>query len=81
MPNDNIARSIKKASGELGNINYEEMTYEGYGVSGVAVIVEALSDNKNRTAGEVRHAFDKNGGSMGATGCVSCCLLYTSRSV
>lgn len=71
MPNDNITRSIKKASGELGSINYEEMTYEGYGVSGVAVIVEALSDNKNRTAGDIRHAFDKNGGSMGANGCVS----------
>lgn len=71
MPNDNIMRSIKKASGELGSINYEEMTYEGYGVSGVAVIVTALSDNKNRTAGDIRHAFDKNGGSMGANGCVS----------
>lgn len=71
MPNDNITRSIKKASGELGSINYEEMTYEGYGVSGVAVIVTALSDNKNRTAGDIRHAFDKNGGSMGANGCVS----------
>lgn len=71
MPNDNIMRSIKKASGELGSINYEEMAYEGYGVSGVAVIVTALSDNKNRTAGDIRHAFDKNGGSMGANGCVS----------
>ena len=71
MPNDNIARSIKKASGELGSINYEEMTYEGYGVGGTAFIVEALTDNKNRTAGAVRHLFDKYGGSMGATGCVS----------
>ena len=71
MPNDTIDRSIKKASGELGNINYEEMTYEGYGVAGVAVIVEALSDNRNRTASDVRHAFDKNGGSLGQTGCVS----------
>ena len=71
MPNDNIARSIKKASGELGSINYEEMTYEGYGVGGTAFIVEALTDNKNRTAGDVRHLFDKFGGSMGATGCVS----------
>lgn len=71
MPNDNIARSIKKASGELGSINYEEMTYEGYGVGGTAFIVEALTDNKNRTAGDVRHLFDKYGGSMGATGCVS----------
>lgn len=71
MPNDNIARSIKKASGELGSINYEDMTYEGYGVGGTAFIVEALTDNKNRTAGDVRHLFDKFGGSMGATGCVS----------
>lgn len=70
MPNDNINRSIKKASGELGNINYEEITYEGYGVNGVAVIVEALTDNRNRTASDVRHAFDKCGGSLGATGCV-----------
>ncbi len=71
MPNDNISRSIKKASGELGTINYEEMTYEGYGVGGTAIIVDALTDNKNRTAGDVRHFFDKFGGSMGTTGCVS----------
>ena len=71
MPNDNIMRSIKKASGELGSINYEDMTYEGYGVGGTAIIVEALTDNKNRTAGDVRHLFDKFGGSMGTTGCVS----------
>lgn len=71
MPNDNIMRSIKKASGELGSINYEEMTYEGYGVGGTAIIVDALTDNKNRTAGDVRHLFDKFGGSMGTTGCVS----------
>lgn len=71
MPNDNITRSIKRASGELGNVTYEEITYEGYGVAGVAVIVEALTDNKNRTASDVRHAFDKNGGSLGATGCVA----------
>ena len=71
MPNDNISRSIKKAAGELGNINYEEMQYEGYGAGGVAVIVEALTDNRNRTAGDVRHAFDKSGGSLGATGCVA----------
>lgn len=70
MPGDNVSRSIKKAAGELGNINYEEMQYEGYGAGGVAVIVEALTDNRNRTAGDVRHAFDKNGGSLGATGCV-----------
>ncbi len=71
MPNDNISRSIKKASGELGTINYEEMTYEGYGVGGTAIIVDALTDNKNRTACDVRHFFDKFGGSMGTTGCVS----------
>ena len=71
MPNDNINRSIKKASGELGNINYESVIYEGYGINGVAVIVETLTDNKNRTAGDVRHIFDKFGGSMGTTGCVS----------
>ena len=71
MPNDNVTRTIKKASGELGNINYEEITYEGYGVGGVAVIVATLTDNRNRTAGDVRHAMSKYGGSMGATGCVS----------
>ena len=71
MPNDNIARSIKKASGELGNINYEEITYEGYGANGVAVIVEVLTDNRNRTAADVRHALTKGGGSLGANGCVS----------
>ena len=70
MPNDNINRSIKKASGELDNIHYEEVVYEGYGPNGVAIIVEALTDNRNRTAGEVRHAFDKHGGSLGQTGCV-----------
>ena len=71
MPNDNITRSIKKAAGELGNINYENMTYEGYGIAGSAVIVEVLTDNKNRTAGEIRHYFDKFGGAMGTTNCVS----------
>ena len=71
MPNDNIERSIKKASGELGGVNYEAITYEGYGIGGSAVIVECLTDNKNRTAGDVRHAFDKFGGSLGSTNCVS----------
>ena len=71
MPNDNINRSIKKASGELNAINYEENTYEGYGVGGVAFIVETLTDNKNRTAGDVRHLFDKFGGAMGVSGSVS----------
>ncbi len=71
MPNDNIQRSIKKASGELGSINFESVTYEGYGAGGIAVIVEALTDNRNRTAADIRHSFDKFGGSLGATGCVS----------
>lgn len=71
MPNDNIQRSIKKASGDGENINYESVTYEGYGAGGIAVIVEALTDNRNRTASEVRHGFDKYGGSLGATGCVA----------
>ena len=70
MPNDSIERSIKKASGELAGVNYESCTYEGYGQGGSAVIVECLTDNKNRTAGDVRHAFDKFGGSLGSTGCV-----------
>ncbi|MEQ8153891.1 MAG: YebC/PmpR family DNA-binding transcriptional regulator [Clostridiaceae bacterium] len=70
MPNDNIQRAIKKASGELGSVDYEEIVYEGYGPSGIAVIVECLTDNKNRTAGNVRHAFSKHGGNMGASGCV-----------
>ena len=71
MPNENISRSIKKASGELNSVNYEEITYEGYAAGGVAVIVETLTDNKNRTAGDVRCAFDKFGGNLGSTGCVS----------
>ena len=71
MPNDSIERSIKKASGELAGVNYESQTYEGYGVGGSAVIVECLTDNKNRTAGDVRHAFDKFGGALGSAGCVS----------
>ena len=71
MPNDTITRSIKKAAGELGDINYENIVYEGYGPGGMAVIVEALTDNRNRTASDVRHCFDKNGGSLGASGCVA----------
>ena len=70
MPNDNIQRAIKKASGELASVNYEKIVYEGYGPSGVAVIVETLTDNKNRSAGNVRSAFTKGGGNMGASGCV-----------
>lgn len=71
MPNDNIMRSIKKASGEESNVVYDAITYEGYGTGGVAVIVETLTDNKNRTAAAVRHIFDKCGGSLGTTNCVS----------
>ncbi|MBD5559562.1 MAG: YebC/PmpR family DNA-binding transcriptional regulator [Clostridia bacterium] len=71
MPNDNIQRSIKKASGELSNVEYTELVYEGYGVGGVAVIVSAMTDNKNRTVSDVRHAFDKHGGSMGNSGSVA----------
>ena len=71
MPNDNIKRTIEKALGSGNTENYERVTYEGYGPSGVAVIVDAMTDNRNRTASEVRHLFDKYGGNLGATGCVS----------
>lgn len=70
MPNDTISRAIKRASGEAGDVTYEQITYEGYGPSGVAVIVECLTDNKNRTAANIRHAFSKWGGNMGTSGCV-----------
>ncbi|WP_017414659.1 YebC/PmpR family DNA-binding transcriptional regulator [Clostridium tunisiense] len=70
MPQDTITRAIKKAAGELEGVTYEEITYEGYGPNGVAVIVETLTDNKNRTAGNVRYAFSKHGGNMGSSGCV-----------
>ena len=71
MPNDNINRVLKKAAGDNGGADYEEMVYEGYGPNGVAVIVEALTDNRNRTAGNVRHIFDKFGGNLGTTGSVT----------
>lgn len=71
MPNDTIDRGIKKAAGDLGAVNYEQVSYEGYGPSGVAIIVEALTDNKNRTASNIRNAFTKGGGSIGTQGCVS----------
>ena len=71
MPNDTIERGIKRASGDLGNVIYEHVTYEGYGPSGIAIIVEALTDNKNRTAANVRSAFTKGSGSIGTQGCVS----------
>ena len=71
MPNDNIQRSIKKAAGDVGNINYQQNTYEGYGPSGIAIIVETLTDNTNRTASNVRAAFAKGNGNIGTPGCVS----------
>ena len=79
MPNDNIDRSIKKAAGELGNVEYFEITYEGYAPGGVAVIVECISDNRNRTAGDVRHCFTKNDGTMGVTGSVG--FLFDKKGV
>lgn len=71
MPNDTIDRGIKKAAGDANSVNYEQITYEGYGPSGIAIIVEALTDNKNRTASNVRSAFTKGNGNMGNSGCVS----------
>ncbi len=71
VPKDNIERSIKKATGELGAENFEEVVYEGYGPGGVAVLCEALTDNRNRTAGELRRLFEAAGGNLGASGCVS----------
>ncbi len=71
MPNDNIKRTIERAAGSAAADTFESITYEGYGPCGAAVIVEALTDNRNRTASDVRHAFDKFGGNLGATGCVS----------
>ena len=71
MPNDTIDRGIKKAAGDAGNVNYEFVTYEGYGPNGIAIIVNALTDNKNRTASNVRSAFTKGQGSIGTPGCVS----------
>lgn len=79
MPNDTINNAIKKASGEGNAANYEEITYEGYGPNGVALIVEASTDNKNRTAADVRHAFDKSGGNLGTSGCVS--YLFNKKGV
>ncbi len=79
VPNDNIDRLIKKASGEGSKANYESLVYEGYGPSGVAVIVECLTDNKNRTAGDIRHYFDKYGGNLGTTGCVS--FMFTDKGI
>ena len=79
MPNDNIQRSIKKASGELSNVVYEEITYEGYAPGGVAVIVDTISDNRNRTASDIRHCFAKYGGNLGTTGSVG--FMFDTRGV
>jgi YebC/PmpR family DNA-binding regulatory protein len=79
MPNDNIQRSIKKASGELSNVVYEEITYEGYAPGGVAVIVDTISDNRNRTASDIRHCFAKYGGNLGTTGSVG--FMFDERGV
>lgn len=79
VPNDNIERIIKKAAGEGDSNNYENATYEGYGPNGIAVMVECLTDNKNRTAADVRHAFSKNGGNLGTSGCVS--FMFTAKGI
>ena len=79
MPNDTINNAIKKAAGSADSANYEEVIYEGYGPNGVAVIVEGSTDNKNRTAADVRHAFDKSGGNLGTTGCVS--YMFNKKGV
>lgn len=71
LPNDNIQRAIQKGTGELGGVNYEEILYEGYGPGGVAVMLEIMTDNRNRTAGEIRHLFTRYGGNLGESGCVS----------
>lgn len=79
VPNDNIDRIIKKAMGDSDKTSYEANVYEGYGPNGVAVIVETLTDNKNRTAGDIRHYFDKFGGNLGTTGCVS--FMFTTKGI
>lgn len=79
MPNDNINRTIKKAAGDGDSDNYENITYEGYGPNGVAVIVNTLTDNRNRTAADIRHAFDKFGGNMGQNGCVA--FMFDQKGV
>jgi len=79
MPNESIMRSIKKAAGDMDSENYEQITYEGYGPGGVAIIVEAMTDNRNRTAGDLRHLFDKFGGNLGQSGCVS--FMFDKKGV
>lgn len=79
MPNDNIERTLKKATGDLDGVVYEEITYEGYGPHGVAVLVEVLTDNRNRSAADIRHIFNKHGGNLGESGCVS--FLFARKGV
>ncbi len=79
MPQDNITRAIKKATGESGGANYKEVTYEGYGPSGVALMIDTLTDNKNRTTAEVRHALAKGGGNLGENGCVA--WIFETRGI
>jgi YebC/PmpR family DNA-binding regulatory protein len=79
MPADNIKRAIQRGTGELEGVSYEEITYEGYGPGGVALIVEVLTDNKNRAVSEIRHAFSKNGGNLGAEGAVA--WMFTKKGV
>ncbi len=79
MPNDVVQRCILKATGQLGDVRYEEFTYEGYGPGGVAIMMNVVTDNRNRTAADVRHAFTKNGGAMGETGCVG--WMFTKKGV
>ena len=79
MPNDNIQRAIKKGTGELGGASYEEQTFEGYGAGGVAIIVDCLTDNTNRTTAFVRSTFDKHGGNLGTPGCVS--YMFSRKGV
>ncbi|MBA3335831.1 MAG: YebC/PmpR family DNA-binding transcriptional regulator, partial [Acidobacteria bacterium] len=71
MPNDTIDRAVKRGTGELEGVNYEEITYEGYGIGGVAVLIETMTDNRNRTVAELRHLFSKNGGNLGESGSVA----------
>lgn len=79
MPAENIERAIKRGTGELEGVNYEEVSYEGYGPEGVAIIVECVTDNRNRTTGEIRHIFSKYGGNLGSSGCVS--FLFEDKGV
>ena len=79
MPADNIKRAIQRGTGELEGVSYEEITYEGYGPGGVAIIVDVLTDNKNRAVSEIRHAFSKNGGNLGAEGAVA--WMFSKKGV